>query len=653
MKITNLECPSCGGKLKPMAGNPQIMICEYCGNQCMVEQDVTVNYHIHQPSSSVQPPDNKNNNAQHNSFPLLILAVLSIAGISLIILGSRPSSGSAPSVRIVNMEKNDMISNPYLMEEAEEERPAEYSALCENFLKTLFQKDISFITESDLEKIKYISVRTGMDISTVEYSFQSPYENPSFETETLTLPSLSWNSEDLSAFTGLQKIDISNENPGNIRFEKLTQLKGISCYGLTPEEIAGMLPSPEQILDLSLDSPGNMDGISAFENLEILSVEDISRPDLKQLIPLTHLKNLSIQEKEPDLFSESGKETSLTDYSPLSAMVGLEKLELASSSIRELSFLKPLKNLTDLSLAETEAISLEPLSEMEQLISLHLRENNSFRDYTPLERLANLQTLVLDKSTSQPDPVLSSLRRLENLDMCGFLSIAFLNGMDNLKHLSIHSCNVDEISSLSGLTGLESFSCYSVWTYAVPLRDVRFIDGMTNLKSLDFSGVNEDDEWGVYQHYTEILGDISNVFNHHGLEKLVLNNCMFAIDFGNLSENPSLKHLEMKEISLKENFYVEASPGMMDIWYDDVSLDEHLDFLSNYPGLEKLYLDGNQITDIQFAASLSNLTHFSLKNNYVTELTPLNRLEFLQFLDIRTNPITSTIEAGDSIQILK
>lgn len=92
---------------------------------------------------------------------------------------------------------------------------------------------------------------------------------------------------------------------------------------------------------------------------------------------------------------------------------------------------------------------------------------------------------------------------------------------------------------------------------------------------------------------------------------------------------------------------------MMDIWYDDVSLDEHLDFLSNYPGLEKLYLDGNQITDIQFAASLSNLTHFSLKNNYVTELTPLNRLEFLQFLDIRTNPITSTIEAGDSIQILK
>ena len=44
MNITSLECPSCGGKLKPMKGNPQIMVCEYCGKQCMVDNNVTVNY---------------------------------------------------------------------------------------------------------------------------------------------------------------------------------------------------------------------------------------------------------------------------------------------------------------------------------------------------------------------------------------------------------------------------------------------------------------------------------------------------------------------------------------------------------------------------------------------------------------------------------
>ena len=290
---------------------------------------------------------------------------------------------------------------------------------------------------------------------------------------------------------------------------------------------------------------------------------------------------------------------------------------------------------------------------MVQLTVLSLTGNNSLQDYTVLEGLANLRTLILDKSTSQPDPDLSLLRQLEYLDICGFMSVSFLNGMDNLKQLFIHSCNLDEISLVSGLTGLESFTCYSVWTYAVPLTDVRFIDAMPNLKTLDFSGQNGSGEWDFYRHQTEIYGDISNVFNHPGLEKLVLNSCQFAIDFDNLIENPTLKHLEMKEISLKENFYVECYNGMMDIWYDDVSLNENLDFLTQYPALEELRLDGNQITEIRFASSLSNLKRLSLNDNYITELTPLNQLEHLEFLDIRKTPITTTMEADDSIRILK
>ena len=92
---------------------------------------------------------------------------------------------------------------------------------------------------------------------------------------------------------------------------------------------------------------------------------------------------------------------------------------------------------------------------------------------------------------------------------------------------------------------------------------------------------------------------------------------------------------------------------MMDIWYDDVSLNENLDFLTQYPALEELRLDGNQITEIRFASSLSNLKRLSLNDNYITELTPLNQLEHLEFLDIRKNPITTTMEADDSIRILK
>lgn len=649
MNITSLECPSCGGKLKPMKGNPQIMVCEYCGKQCMVDNNVTVNYHIHQPSSAHTMGNIGNNDKNSSLSSGFIIAGSLLMCILLVIIGNLQST----------TKKSSYSSSTYtipaeLTAETEEEYfPSEYSDLFSSFVETLFKKEASLVTESDLRKIKYICIDVGTDSCTVEYSFQSPYEDTSFQTETMVLESLQWSSADFSALKGLEKIDLTYLDIENVPFEDLTELKGISCRDVAPEYIAELLPFPEQILELSLDEPGSINGLSAFENIEILSLESLYTPDLKQLVPLKHLKSLSIQEEEEYFFSDSENTSSWTDYSPLSVLTGLEKLALSSSYIRDFGFLTPLVNLTDLSIAETEAISLEPLRNMAQLNVLSLTGNNSLQDYTVLEGLTNLRTLILDKSTSQPDPDLSLLRQLEYLDICGFMSVSFLNGMGNLKQLFIHSCNLDEISLVSGLTGLESFTCYSVWTYAVPLTDVRFIDAMPNLKTLDFSGQNGSGEWDFYRHQTEIYGDISNVFNHPGLEKLVLNSCQFAIDFDNLIENPTLKHLEMKEISLKENFYVECYNGMMDIWYDDVSLNENLDFLTQYPALEELRLDGNQITEIRFASSLSNLKHLSLNDNYITELTPLNQLEHLEFLDIRKNPITTTMEADDSIQILK
>ena len=106
--------------------------------------------------------------------------------------------------------------------------------------------------------------------------------------------------------------------------------------------------------------------------------------------------------------------------------------------------------------------------------------------------------------------------------MSGFMSVSFLGRMGGLKHLVLHGCNIDEIQALSGLKSLESLTCFAVWTYAVPLRSASFIDGMTSLKSIDFSGSSEYTGFGGFQYYMEFLGDISNVFNHPGLELVLL-----------------------------------------------------------------------------------------------------------------------------------
>ena len=192
-----------------------------------------------------------------------------------------------------------------------------------------------------------------------------------------------------------------------------------------------------------------------------------------------------------------------------------------------------------------------------------------------------------------------------------------------------------------------------MWTYGVPLRDLAFVDRMPNLKVLDLSGISQGGVWGGYQRNTEVLGDISNVFNHQGLEELYLNNCMFEIDFDRLVENPSLRILEMREVDLKENFYVKTQGGMTDLWYDDVALDNYTRFLAKYPGLGQLYLDGNQLTNIQFASDLKNLTHLGIRNNYVTDLSPLDQAENLKVLDIRENPNSGTVESDGKVEILR
>lgn len=642
MKITNLECPSCGGRLSPMEGNSKIMVCEYCNSQFVIEDDRPIHYHIH-PSSEVQLKEVKAE--RHWTGPLAI--GIMAAAFFVIITATRgvmrqnsiSVTPDEPSIHYPDVE-TDMVW------EVVEDKPEEgHSPLYEAIVTAIFEKEASQVTEEELERVTYLYVQPGAESSKVMYSVEDPYGGETLEPILLELAPLSWDSRDLNAFTGLQKLDVRGEQVDRIHFENFSNLKGLLTEGLKPAEVAALLPDPASLVELSLERPESLESLSEFANLEILTINRTYAPDLMQLVPLKALTSLSIEERDAE-------GSTLTDYNALSTLTQLENLEISSGAIRDLHFLTSLTNLQSLSVSDSEAISLEPIGELTQLTALTLAENNEAKDYTPIEKLTNLTELTIDKSTSQDDPDLSVLSGLQDLDMCGFMSVSFLSRMGNLKNLSMHGCNIDEAQALSGLTGLETLTCYADWTYAVPLRNVNFIDHMTNLRSVNFSG-GSDDFWGAFGFNLEVLGDISNVFNHPGLEELVLNNCMFEIAFDKIQENPSLKRLELKEVDLKENFYVETYQGMTDLWYDDVSFAEHVDFLTNYPGLERLCLDGNQLTEIGFAASLPNLTYLSLNNNYVTELSPLNQAEKLTYLDIRMNPITSTIEHDESIVILK
>ena len=120
-----------------------------------------------------------------------------------------------------------------------------------------------------------------------------------------------------------------------------------------------------------------------------------------------------------------------------------------------------------------------------------------------------------------------------------------------------------------------------------------------------------------------------------------------------MKENPSLRVLGLRNRELHKNYYVESYGGMTSVWYDDVKLGEHMNILSRFSNLEELYLDGSELADLNFAAGLKNLKRLGLKDYYITDLGPLKQAEFLEYPDIRDNPVGERGDGGHGVEIIQ
>lgn len=78
-----------------------------------------------------------------------------------------------------------------------------------------------------------------------------------------------------------------------------------------------------------------------------------------------------------------------------------------------------------------------------------------------------------------------------------------------------------------------------------------------------------------------------------------------------------------------------------------------MDILSRFPNLEELYLDSNELTDVNFAAGLKNLKRLGVKDNYITDLAPLKQAEFLEYLNIADNPVGEVGDVGNGVEIIQ
>ncbi len=147
--------------------------------------------------------------------------------------------------------------------------------------------------------------------------------------------------------------------------------------------------------------------------------------------------------------------------------------------------------------------------------------------------------------------------------------------------------------------------------------------------------------------------DISGLFGMPALKELYLNGVECELDFSKLTPSQTLERLEMDGMKLYKNVQISGGGGIVYVDYDKVNLNEHLDFLANYPGLKSLSLADNQLTGLEFVSGLMNLERLDISGNYVTDLKPLTALEKLNVLECKGNPVENYRVLGENVTIIQ
>ena len=219
-----------------------------------------------------------------------------------------------------------------------------------------------------------------------------------------------------------------------------------------------------------------------------------------------------------------------------------------------------------------------------------------------LELMPYLKTLTIQKQDLDSLSCLSSLSKLQTLDLtgCSFPSedLAILAKLPSLTSLTLSGCGLSTVSALEGASSLTKLDLSSN-----TVRNLEVLSGMTSLTELNL------------KHNAVI-----------GLEAL-----------------SSLNNLETLDISF--NAVTDLTPlsscvklKWLDAGNNSLSL---ADGLENLPLLTYLSLDYNDLTDVSILASCVELTNLSIANNQIYSISALSSLVNLEILDFSYNSVES------------
>ncbi|MCF6132003.1 DUF1697 domain-containing protein [Flavobacterium wongokense] len=166
----------------------------------------------------------------------------------------------------------------------------------------------------------------------------------------------------------------------------------------------------------------------------------------------------------------------------LSAFPRLLELDLSFNKLTNCLPLRILKRLVKLNIKNNiNIVNIDFLENCDKITYLHLG-SNSISDISPIQKLRNLETLILNNNKIRSIESLKELMFLTELDL-SFNEINIIPSFINFKRLttlSLTKNGIEDVSFLEGLTSLRNLSLSSN-----QIKDIFPLINLKNLKTLD------------------------------------------------------------------------------------------------------------------------------------------------------------------------
>jgi len=244
-----------------------------------------------------------------------------------------------------------------------------------------------------------------------------------------------------------------------------------------------------QLLHLNNNHIYNISVLENFKEIKYLNLSDNEITDISYLEKLTELINLNLSKNEihnaiflKDLVNLRIlylTSNIISDIYFLEYLVNLEILDLANNKIEDISILKQFDQLYSLDLSHNLIKDISSFSNFPKISRLYLYENNGISDILVLKELKTLTYLNLSSNKNIKDfSTLENLNELRSLLLNNVIiqDFSFLEKLKNIETLFLGSNKISNVSFLRNIKSLQ--------TLYLNFNNISNIDALSELKNI-------------------------------------------------------------------------------------------------------------------------------------------------------------------------